>query len=711
VAVAALLFSAANAHPSPSIQLEAGPGTTISILNSREGLAVLAAGNMRPGDTETGSVTITNTGDGDGAFSLSKSALHDVVGAGAGVLSGKLDLTITDTTNPGSPVTLYAGKVGGLGVVALGTYAAGDARSYDFAVHFPNGATGAENAYQGASMSVTLDWDALLVGGAPAPAVLSATPSDGTTLASASTAALTSNVALATVQSATLDGAPVATTLSGTQLAFGTGTLASGPHTIAGVLQGIDDQTTPFRLHFTVWSGPATDYPYVEMNSPAGEQIELDSADGGARLKVRANAWSGGASGDWAVFRIDPAAAPAATGGLAGSTDLYGVTGYWALASGALSTFDKALDLRIESGSGPVIPATYSAGTWRRLDAIPSGTSLPAGWDDGYYRSSGQVHVVTMKPGAFGLLHDVQAPTRPKAFTSVRKGRNAILRWHAARDNEGVDAYLVYRGSTVVKTLPGSARSFNTGRINASDKRTFSVAARDAAGNVGPRTGPLVAVPALVNLTLAQAKSALKQRGLKVGAVTSQYSASIGEGRIIRAARSGVVAKGTAVSLVVSKGARPRSSGSNAPGGSGENGGTPYTPPPTPYTPPPVTTPPPTAPPTVSPSPADPPLYEQTSGDGAAGDASQTPSAEGAVGASPQSYTESEGSGRRKALGMALLGSLFLGAGGLAFHARRGVSRRPSAAAVTSGQLLFWDERLLRATMSAFRRAAGVLGR
>jgi len=72
------------------------------------------------------------------------------------------------------------------------------------------------------------------------------------------------------------------------------------------------------------------------------------------------------------------------------------------------------------------------------------------------------VHVVTMKPGAFGLLHDVQAPTRPKAFTSVRKGRNAILRWHAARDNEGVDAYLVYRGSTVVKTLPGSARSFNT---------------------------------------------------------------------------------------------------------------------------------------------------------------------------------------------------------------------------------------------------------
>src|SRR3954452_7998162 len=61
VAVAALVFSAASAHPSPSIRLDAGPGTTISILNSREGLAVLAAGNMRPGDTEAGSGPIPDT--------------------------------------------------------------------------------------------------------------------------------------------------------------------------------------------------------------------------------------------------------------------------------------------------------------------------------------------------------------------------------------------------------------------------------------------------------------------------------------------------------------------------------------------------------------------------------------------------------------------------------------------------------------------------
>jgi spore coat-associated protein N len=713
VAVAALVFTAANARPAPSIQLAAGPGTTISILNSREGLAVLAAGNLRPGDTTTGSVTITNTGDGDGAFSLSKSALNDVAGSGAGILSSKLDLTITDTTIPASPVTVYSGKVSGLGVVALGTYAAGEARTYDFGVHFPNGATGAENAYQGASMSVTLDWDAVLVGGAPAPAVVSATPTDGTTTASATSAALTTNVALATVQGATLDGGAVATTLAGTQLTFTTGALASGPHTVAGVLEGIDGQTTPFRLHFTVWSGPATDYPYVEMNSPAGEQIELTSTDGGARLTVPANAWSGASTGDWAVFRVDPAAAPAAAGGLAGSTDLYAVTGYWALAPGDLNTFDQALDLRIDSGSGPVVPAAYAAGSWRRLQAIPSGTSLPAGWDDGYYTSGGQVHVLTMKPGAFGLLHDVQAPTKPKAFRSTHKRGSAILRWRAASDNEGVAGYLVYRGSAVVKTLPASARSYVAGRVKASDKRTFALAARDAAGNVGRRTGSLVTVPALVNLTLARAKAALKHRGLKAGAITSGYSATIRAGHVIRAGRSGVVAKGTAVALVVSKGPHPRSSGSSGPLGSGENGGT-YMPTPTTYTPPPVnpaTTPPPVSPPPAVQPPTGPPLYQQTSGDGGPDGLPQTRRADQVAGSNPQSYTESDRSGGRKALGLALLGGLFLGAGGLAFHARRGISHRPPATAAASGQLLFWDERLLRATMSAFRRVAGVAGR
>jgi spore coat-associated protein N len=699
--VAALIFSAAGARSEPSIQLAAGPGTTISILNSKEGLAILSARNMRPGDTATGSVTTTNTGDGDGVFSLSSSALNDVPGAGAGVLSGKLDLAVVDNTIPASPVVVYSGKVSSLGVISLGTYAAGEAGTYDFTVSFPNGAAGAENAYQGATLSVTLDWDAVLVGGAPAPAVASAAPPDGATIGSASSAALTTNVAVATVQSPTLDGSPVATTVSGTDVAFATVGLGSGPHTIAGVLEGLDGQTTPFRLHFTVWSGPAVDYPYVEMNSPAGEQIQLTAADGDGLVAVPANAWSGGASGDWLVFRIDPAPAPAATGGLAGMADLYEVSSHWALASGAVTSFDKALDLRLAAGSSPVIPAAYAGGTWRRLAPIPSGTTLPGGWQDGYYLSGSQVHVLTLQAGSFALLRDVQAPAKPRSFTGSRLHGKLVLRWRAASDNEGVDAYLVYASGKVVKTLPASARSYNAGRVPAKSTRSFQVAARDEAGNVGPRTGALVSVPPVANLTLKGAKSALAHRGLKTGKLSYVFSVSIANGRVVRAGKSGVVLKGTAIPLQVSKGVAPRaasgSGGSGSPGGTG-GAASPVSSPTNPAYP--------TYPTYSSRSAAPAPVPagpEGKSGTGAA--PSRAPGH--ATGASPQRFAETGPSGTRRAAGLALLAGLLVGTAGMVFRARRRLAAPVQAAVNPDEPILFWDQRLARATVSALRRLAG----
>ena len=702
-AAAALVFSAATARPAPSIELAAGPGSTISILNSREGLAVLSAGNMRPGDTATGSVTITNTGDGDGIFSLSQSALNDVSGAGAGILSGKLDLTVVDSTTPATPVAVYTGKANGLGVIPLGTYAAGEARTYDFTVSFPNGAIGAENAYQGASMSVTLDWDAVLVAASPAPAVSSATPLDGATVASASSPTLTTNVALATVQAPTLDGSAVGTTVSGTHVTFVTGALSSAPHTIAGVLEGLDGQTTPFRLHFTVWSLPTSDYPYVEMNSPAGEEIELTASNGAALLEVAANSWSSGASGDWVVFRLDPAPSPSATGGLAGASDLYSVSAYWALSTGGPTTFDKALDLRLGAGAGPVIPAVYESGAWRRLEKIPSGTALPAGWNDGYYASGAQVHVLTKRTGAFGLLRDVDAPSKPKKFSSSRLHGHVVLKWRPAKDNEAVDAYLVYARGRVLRTLPASARSYDLGRVKSTDKRAFAVAARDAAGNVGPKTGALVAVPTLAGLTLADAKSALRKRGLKAGAVRREFSLSTPEGHVIRGSKTGVVPKGTSVALTVSKGAHERAQTSSGGTGAGDYGQPTYTPTPssTPSYPtyPQAPVPFPTTTPTV------PNMESHGSGDGTDARPADT------AGASPQRFTGSEPSSARRTAGLVLLACLFLGAGAMALRARRRLIAPMTAAENVDGPILFWDERLLRGTASALRRAFGTLGR
>jgi hypothetical protein len=116
--------------------------------------AVLVAQDLEPGDARAGEVTVTNAGDSSGAFALSAG---DLVDAGAS-LSGVLELSVQDVT---AGRAVYSGSLGGLGSVALGTLAQGETRRYRFTVSFPGGRPDAEdNAYQGASTSVTFVWDA-----------------------------------------------------------------------------------------------------------------------------------------------------------------------------------------------------------------------------------------------------------------------------------------------------------------------------------------------------------------------------------------------------------------------------------------------------------------------------------------------------------------------------------------------------------------------
>lgn len=160
VAVVIAMLAASSRPSSADVRLTAGAGGSLTLSNSSEGSAILALGGMRPGDSAAGTVTIGNTGTVPGDLSLSTSKPVDTPGPGGGALSGRLDLVVTDVTNPGSPVTVYSGKLAALGSSALGTLAPGGSRTYDFHVEFPNAGPGAENAYQGSSLSVQFDWTA-----------------------------------------------------------------------------------------------------------------------------------------------------------------------------------------------------------------------------------------------------------------------------------------------------------------------------------------------------------------------------------------------------------------------------------------------------------------------------------------------------------------------------------------------------------------------
>jgi hypothetical protein len=160
-------FTATSANPTNTFA--AG---TLSIANSKEGLAVLTASNMRPaGPAATGTVDVKNSGSLSGAFTLSRSTPLD---SDAGnPLSGKLNVTVVDcgkfvgatapTCGDGDDVAKYSGGTlaqmgtAGYTIGALGTYAAAEEHRYEFTVQLDGSA---DDDYQGDTSSVEFDFNA-----------------------------------------------------------------------------------------------------------------------------------------------------------------------------------------------------------------------------------------------------------------------------------------------------------------------------------------------------------------------------------------------------------------------------------------------------------------------------------------------------------------------------------------------------------------------
>lgn len=124
--------------------------------------AVMTVSKLKPDDVwvDAGSVTVTNTGDIDGAFSLSTSALVDTPGSGLGELSDVLQLRVMKGTTE-----VYNGPISAVGTAAAGTILSGAPAIYDFEVMFPDGdgagPAGADNAYKASKISITFDWEAV----------------------------------------------------------------------------------------------------------------------------------------------------------------------------------------------------------------------------------------------------------------------------------------------------------------------------------------------------------------------------------------------------------------------------------------------------------------------------------------------------------------------------------------------------------------------
>ena len=391
------------------------------------------------------------------------------------------------------------------------------------------------------------------------PDVVSSTPADGAVVASASSISVTANEALSDVRNVTLDARPTAApAVSGATASFATGALATGPHTLAGTLVDLGGETRFFLVHFTVWSGPAADVPYVEKNSLLATGTSLTSVDGAERVVMPGAAVADPGTGDWLVLRVDPSPAltsPAA--GYAAASETVSVTARWAIAGTQVRQFQHPADVVITNTTGgPVTPGTWEhGGSWQAIRKVPTPGVLPAGWQDGYYADAAGVHIMTMHLSYFALLRDIDPPTPPQRFTGTMDSDGLTLSWAPGTDNSGqLDHFTLFVNGARYATYAIAQLSAKLGAFNSGDTRRFTLAESDAAGNESAQTKALRAVPDLHGLTEDQAKAALLASSFQVGTVQLQSSSTVPSGTVI--AGSGVVLaeEGSAVDFVVSAG-------------------------------------------------------------------------------------------------------------------------------------------------------------
>jgi spore coat-associated protein N len=166
VALFALMLAAAMAVGSGANfnSTSANPGNLVtagnlSHSNSKDGSAILEISAMKPGDSQTGTVTLSNDGDIPGNFTVDSTVTNDTPGPKGGVLSSKLDLKVDDITGPGAPVNVYTGKLGAMPSKGLGTWADGAEHVYEITVSWENSAPNVDNDYKKSKTTVRFDWE------------------------------------------------------------------------------------------------------------------------------------------------------------------------------------------------------------------------------------------------------------------------------------------------------------------------------------------------------------------------------------------------------------------------------------------------------------------------------------------------------------------------------------------------------------------------
>ncbi|WP_262841641.1 glycosyl hydrolase family 18 protein [Sphaerisporangium corydalis] len=153
------------------------------------------------------------------------------------------------------------------------------------------------------------------------------------------------------------------------------------------------------------------------------------------------------------------------------STDNVAVTGYNVYRGGNLVTTATGTTYT----DGGLAASTAYSYTVRARDAAGN---LSA--------NSNQISVTTQGGGG----GDTTAPSTPGSLRSTATSSSSVsLAWNASTDNVGVTGYNVYRGGSLVTTATGT--TYTDGGLAASTAYSYTVRARDAAGNLSANSNQI----------------------------------------------------------------------------------------------------------------------------------------------------------------------------------------------------------------------------